>query len=304
MMSIIKNLKPALLKVSALLFMRGLLIVFFAWLLQLGIINAQFEMLLFVVLILKVLIENIARRYLASLALKMKFLLRESIHKAIFTSSIQVGEVLTLCFEAVEAVEDFIIKVMPILLSMVTLLPTILIAALILDPLSALILLLTFPIAPLILWLIGSSLKLKVGKTIKGIVSLNFIFRELLAATTTFKLFSVAGNSYVEKTSKDSGKATLDMLKFVFVSAFALELLTTLSIAVLAVTVGLRLVDDAVSFEAALFILLLAPEFFAPIRQLGTSYHLFINAREALGRIEQHSIRSCVDDVIKSDVKI
>ncbi|MBQ7493164.1 MAG: ATP-binding cassette domain-containing protein, partial [Selenomonadaceae bacterium] len=80
--------------------------------------------------------------------------------------------------------------------------------------------------------------------------------------------------------------ATLDVLKLAFVSSFALELITTLAIALVAVTLGLRLVAGSVEFQAALFLLLLAPEFFLPIRKFGVAFHVMIAARESLARLK------------------
>ncbi|MBQ6757924.1 MAG: thiol reductant ABC exporter subunit CydD, partial [Selenomonadaceae bacterium] len=117
---------------------------------------------------------------------------------------------------------------------------------------------------------------------------LNADYRELLSAITTLKMFgrNDAGAKKIHEASQKSSAATLDVLKLAFVSSFALELITTLSIALVAVTLGLRLVAGSVEFQAALFLLLLAPEFFLPIRKFGVAFHVMIAARESLARLK------------------
>ena len=90
----------------------------------------------------------------------------------------------------------------------------------------------------------------------------------------------------LQSISQRSTAAILDVLKLAFVSAFALELITTLAIALVAVTCGLRLTAGAIDFNAAFFILLLAPEYFAPIRQLGAAFHSFIDAKQSVERLK------------------
>ena len=96
-----------------------------------------------------------------------------------------------------------------------------------------------------------------------------------------------AGAKKIRETSQKSSAATLDVLKLAFVSSFALELITTLSIALVAVTLGLRLVAGSVDFQPALFLLLLAPEFFMPIRRFGVAFHVIISAQASLERLNQ-----------------
>ena len=157
------------------------------------------------------------------------------------------------------------------------------------DPLTALIFLLTLPVAPFLLYLIGNAISQKNQEAMARLSKLNEDFRELTAAITTLKIFkqSEAAVERLKSTSTQSAEATLEVLKLAFVSAFALELITTLSIALIAVTVGLRLVDDSIAFNAALFLLILAPEFYSPIRQIGAAFHTAVKVKEAALREER-----------------
>ena len=234
-------------------------------------------------------ISSRADIFFARLSAKIQNSFRKSIHKQIFISEIQSGELLTLIFDTVQALDDFFIKVAPQIASAVIFLPIFLICAACVDLLTAGILLVTFPIAPLLLWLIGKVTAEKNAKAWAELQKLNGDFKELLSAITTLKMFGRidAGAKKIRETSQNSSAATLDVLKLAFVSSFALELITTLSIALVAVTLGLRLVAGDVEFQPALFLLLLAPEFFLPIRKFGVAFHVIISARSSLERLHK-----------------
>ena len=147
----------------------------------------------------------------------------------------------------------------------------------------------TFPIAPLLLWLIGKVTAEKNARAWAQLQKLNSDFKELLSAITTLKIFGKidAGAEKIRQTSQKSSQSTLEVLKFAFISSFALELMTTLSIALVAVTLGLRLIAGNIEFHAALFLLLLAPEFFSPIRRFGVAFHVIISAKSSLERLSK-----------------
>ena len=234
-------------------------------------------------------ISSRAEIFFARLSAKIQFNFRKMIHEQIFIKETKSGELLTLIFDTVQSLEDFFIKVAPQIASAAIFLPIFLICAVFVDFLTAFILLLTLPIAPLLLWLIGKVTAEKNAKAWLELQNLNKNFRELLAAITTLKMFGRidAGAKKIRETSQKSSESTLEVLKFAFISSFALELMTTLSIALVAVTLGLRLVAGSVEFQAALFLLLLAPEFFLPIRKFGVAFHVIISAKSSLERLQK-----------------
>ena len=230
-----------------------------------------------------------AEIFFARLSAKIQTSFRKAIHEQIFSKEIQSGELLTLIFDTLQALDDFFIKIAPQIAAAVIFLPIFLICAAFVDLLTAAILLLTFPIAPLLLWLIGKVTAERNARAWHELQKLNGDFRELLSAITALKMFGRigAGAKKIRETSQKSSAATLDVLKLAFVSSFALELMTTLSIALVAVTLGLRLVAGNVEFQPALFLLLIAPEFFLPIRRFGVAFHVIISARAALERLNK-----------------
>ena len=235
------------------------------------------------------LISALADKFFARLSAKIQFNFRKMIHEQIFNREIQSGELLTLIFDTLQALDDFFIKVAPQIFSAVIFLPIFLICAAVVDFLTAAILLVTFPIAPLLLWLIGKATAEKNARAWSQLQKLNGDFKEILSAIATLKMFGRidAGTKIIRETSQQSSKSTLEVLKFAFISSFALELITTLSIALVAVTLGLRLIAGNVEFQAALFLLLLAPEFFLPIRRLGVAFHVIISAKSSLERLNK-----------------
>ena len=244
---------------------------------------------LFIILSMRMIISNVCAKKFLKLAAKFQISIRKKLHAEIFNKEISSGEILTLTFDTIQALNEFFIKILPNVTSTIILLPIFLFAALIMDWLTALILLVTLPIAPLLLWLIGKATAERNAQVWAELQKLNGDFKEILSAVVALKMFGriAAAASKLKLTSEKSSAATLEVLKLAFVSSFALELITTLSIALVAVTLGLRLIAGAVEFEVALFLLLIAPEIFAPIRKLGVMFHVAIAAKLAVERLEK-----------------
>ena len=233
-------------------------------------------------------LSGAAEKFFARLSVSVQTSFRKKIHAQLFRQEISSGELLTLIFDTVKSLDEFFLKVAPQIFSAIIFLPIFLICAAFTDLLTAAILLLTLPVAPLLLWLIGKATAEKNSRAWNELQKLNGDFREILSAITTLKMFGRidAGAKKIREASEKSSAATLDVLKLAFVSSFALELMTTLSIALVAVTLGLRLVAGGVEFQAALFLLLLAPEFFLPIRKFGVAFHVMISARSSIERLK------------------
>ncbi len=251
--------------------------------------SEQFLLATFAFFASRFIFSSRAEIFFVRLSTNVQTSFRKSIHKQIFIKETQSGELLTLIFDTVQALDDFFIKVAPQIASAIIFLPIFLICAAFTDLLTAGILILTLPIAPLLLWLIGKATAEKNARAWAELQKLNGDFKELLSAITTLKMFGRidAGAKKIRESSQKSSSATLDVLKLAFVSSFALELITTLSIALVAVTLGLRLVAGGVEFQAALFLLLLAPEFFLPIRKFGVAFHVIISARSSIERLQK-----------------
>ena len=148
-------------------------------------------------------------------------------------------------------------------------------AILIADWQSALIIAFTLPLIPVFMALIGWTTKTATAHSFAVADRLANHFADLIAGLPTLQAFARARaqRTGVEVGEEQYREATMRTLWVSFLSSFALELLATLSVAVVAVTVGFRLVYGHVDFPTALFVLILAPEAFLPVRQVGVHFH-------------------------------
>ncbi len=143
------------------------------------------------------------------------------------------------------------------------------------DPLSAVIVVITLPLIPLFMVLVGWATQRQLDRRWRANAVLGHRFADLVAGLTTLQLFGRArsqGRGLVHTESRHRTE-TMRTLRVAFLSALVLELLATLSVALVAVTVGLRVVDAQMALLPALFVLVLAPEAFLPLRQVGVHYH-------------------------------
>ena len=140
---------------------------------------------------------------------------------------------------------------------------------------SGIIILLTIPLIPLFGILIGKFTSSATSKKWQTLNLLGGYFLDLLNGLTTLRVYGrhKAQNEKLQKVGDDYRKETMKVLKISFLSSLALELVATLSIALLAVTIGLRLVSGSITLEIGLFILIIAPEVYWPIRQVATFFH-------------------------------
>jgi len=155
------------------------------------------------------------------------------------------------------------------------------------DPLSGLVLLLTAPLIPLFMVLIGSAAQALTRRQWGALSRMSAYFLDVLQGLAALKLLgrSRAQVGVIADVSERFRQTTMGVLRVTFLSALALELITTLSTAVVAVEIGLRLLSGRLSFEGALFVLLLAPEFYLPLRMLGTRFHAGMSGVAAAERI-------------------
>ena len=188
------------------------------------------------------------------------------------------------CCQHVDALDEFFQKVVPLVLAGLIRLPLFLAVFLYLDAVSGLIAFVTMPVAPVMLYLLG---RLAAGASAEQWdrqSELNRGFYELMQGVVTLKLFrrTAAALEEMEELARQHSEASLRVLRIAFLSAFAVELLTTLSIAVLAVGIGLRVLAGSLDFATGFLVLLLAPEFFMPVRSAGMAFHVLMNTRAAL----------------------
>jgi len=199
----------------------------------------------------------------------------------------RTGELTTAAVEEIEALDAYFSQYLPQLVISVLVPVTILILVFPIDPLSGFVFLLTAPLIPFFMYMIGRGAEVATNRQYKTLSRLAAHFLDSLQGLTTLKLFgqSKAQVQNIAKVSDQFRDITLKVLRVTFLSAFALELLTTLSTAIIAVEVGLRLLYGQMEFREALFLLILAPEFYLPLRLLGQRFHAGLAGTSAAQRI-------------------
>jgi ATP-binding cassette, subfamily C, bacterial CydCD len=187
----------------------------------------------------------------------------------------RTGELAHTLTEGIEALDAYFSQYLPQLILAVLVPLTILAFVFPLDALSGLVLLLTAPLIPVFMVLIGDTAGSLTRKQWTSLSRMSAHFLDMLQGLPTLKMFgqSRAQAQVIARIGDRFRRATMGVLRVAFLSALSLELAATLSTAVVAVEVGLRLLYGRLSFEQAFFVLLLAPEFFLPLRMLGTRFH-------------------------------
>jgi ATP-binding cassette subfamily C protein CydD len=199
----------------------------------------------------------------------------------------QSGELANTAVEGIEALDAYFRQYLP-QVALAALVPlTVLLFIFPLDWLSGLILLLTAPLIPLFMVLIGNTADALTRRQWTSLSRMSAHFLDVLQGLTTLKVFgrSRAQIQVIAQISDQYRQTTMGVLRVAFLSALVLEMVATLSTAVVAVQIGLRLLYGRMGFEAALFVLLLAPEFYLPLRMLGTRFHAGIAGVAAAQRI-------------------
>ena len=197
--------------------------------------------------------------------------------------SLTSGQLTTLFTDKLEALKAYYAQYFSQVLLSALLPLTILLVVFPKDWISGLVFLLTAPLIPVFMILIGSQSKKATAYRWGYLSRLADHFSDHIRGMEVLKQFNQAENSLkeIEQVSRRYANLTMDILKITFLSALALELLTTLSTAVIAVEIGLRLLAAKMDFQTAFFILLIAPEFYLPLRMLGLRFHAGMQGQTA-----------------------
>jgi thiol reductant ABC exporter CydD subunit len=157
----------------------------------------------------------------------------------------------------------------------------------VLDPISAGLLLLTLPLVPIFMWLVGRYTAQRAHERWQALAILASHFLDVVRGLPTLRAFNrgEAQTERLEQVGDDYRRTTMATLRVAFLSGAVLELAATLGVALVAVTVGVRLVDGSIPFETALAVLVLAPELYAPLRSLAAQYHASADGLAVTGRL-------------------
>jgi ATP-binding cassette, subfamily C, bacterial CydD len=183
--------------------------------------------------------------------------------------------VVTLATRGLEALEPYFVKYLPQLVLSATVTPATLVVVLGLDWVSAAIAAGTLPLIPLFMVLIGQLTQGRSERSLAVMQRLGSQVLDLVAGLTTLRAFGRERGPArrVRELGDAHRRATMSTLRIAFLSGMVLELLTTLSVALVAVAIGLRLVYGELDLTTGLAVLILAPEVYLPLRQVGAQFH-------------------------------
>lgn len=220
-------------------------------------------------------------------ALRQKLLDRLRQLGPVALSGQRSGEISTIVTDSVEALEDYYARYLPAMSLAVWIPLSILAFILPIDWKAALIFFVTAPLIPVFMVFIGKGTEKLNQAQWKKLTRMGGYFLDVVQGLTTLKLFNAsrAEAQVIGEISDSYRQATMKVLRVAFLSSLALEFLATVSIALVAVTIGFRLLFAEMDFLAGFFILLLAPEFYLPLRSMGTHYHARMQAIAASERI-------------------
>lgn len=204
-----------------------------------------------------------------------------------YTKGERSGELINTIVEGVESLDAYFSQYLPQLFLTILVPLIIVIAVFSVDVLSGLVLLLTAPVLPVFMILIGTMADAMTKKRWKLLSLMSAHFLDVLQGLTTLKLFgrSEAQKETIRRISDQYRHTTMKVLRIAFLSSLVLEMGATISTAIIAVEVGLRLLYGQISFQSAFFVLLLAPEFYLPLRSLGTRFHAAMTGFSSAQRI-------------------
>jgi len=284
--------KSSLLATVGFSFFNGVLVVFQAYFLSVVIAQVfqrrtgiepfiQLLWVLFVVLFLRGICTWFAEQFAGKAAIRVKSNLRLWLQECLFLQGPAYvhrhfsSEIATVITEGVESLDAYISQYLP-QLALAVLIPfTIMAVVFPIDLISGLILCLTAPLIPIFMTLIAGKSEAATKRHWTALQRLSIQFLDTIQGLLTLKTLNQTADreKKIERISDQYRRATLDVLRIAFLSALVLELVGTISTAILAVGVGLRLLKGTILFQESLFIFFIAPEFYLPLRQLGSKFH-------------------------------
>ncbi|MGW0134778.1 thiol reductant ABC exporter subunit CydD [Streptomyces sp. NPDC003299] len=198
----------------------------------------------------------------------------------------RTGSLVTLATRGIDALDDYFSRYLP-QLGLAVAVPVAVLARIVTeDWVSAAIIVATLPLIPVFMMLIGWATQSRMDRQWRLLSRLSGHFLDVVAGLPTLKVFgrAKAQAESIRRITGEYRQATMRTLRIAFLSSFALELLSTLSVALVAVTIGMRLVHGEMTLYDGLVVLVLAPEAYLPLRQVGAQYHA---AAEGLAAAEE-----------------
>ncbi|GGE73605.1 thiol reductant ABC exporter subunit CydD [Priestia taiwanensis] len=249
----------------------------------------------FIIFLARHLLAHIQQMFVERFAERTGKALREQVVRAYFQLGpkfIQTngtGRLVTLAVEGIEKLKTFIELTIPRMIRCFIVPFVVVLYVFTEDISSAVILIVTIPLIIVFMILLGLAAKKMADSQYATYRVLSNSFLDTLKGLETLKYLgkSRKHEKKIEHVSENYRKATMKTLRVAFSSSFAMDFFTSLSIAFVAVGLGLRLIDGEIFLLPALTILILAPEYFLPLRQVGANYHATLDGRIAMEEIEE-----------------
>ena len=197
------------------------------------------------------------------------------------------AEIATAAVAGVDALEATFARYLPQLVLAVVVPLAVIAFVVVIDPLTAALLVLTLPLVPVFMWLVGRHTERRTQERWETLAQLSTHFLDVVRGLPTLRAFN-RGQVQAERIARVSDeyrRATMGTLRVAFLSGAVLELAATMGIALVAVTVGVRLVEGGLGLQAGLTVLVLAPELYLPLRNLAAQYHASADGRAVSERL-------------------
>ncbi|GLW66265.1 hypothetical protein Arub01_45090 [Actinomadura rubrobrunea] len=230
--------------------------------------------------------EAMALRAAGAVKSRLRLMLVEHVLRS-GPGAVRPGEAATLATRGLDALDPYFARYLPQLV-LACLTPTAVLAVVAgADLLSAIVIAATVPLIPVFMILVGLHTKARTERQWTLLERLGGHFLDVVQGLPTLKVFgrARAQAAVIREVTAGHRRATLRTLRVAFLSALVLELLSTLAVALVAVEVGLRLLGGGMPYETALLVLLLAPEAYLPLRNVGAQFHASMEGVTAAGRV-------------------
>lgn len=203
------------------------------------------------------------------------------------SSLVGTGNLVAMLLDGMDEVSNYLSLIFPKLITLAIVPWVILIYIFTLNALSGWILLLVFPLLILFMIILGTAAQARASKQYAGYVKLQNHFVDALRGLGTLKVLGLAKKygKDVYKNSENYRKQTMKVLRVAILSTFTLDFFTTLSIAMIAMFLGIGLINGNLILYPSLIILILSPEYFLPIRDFGNDFHATLNGKNAMGQM-------------------
>ncbi|MFI6577088.1 thiol reductant ABC exporter subunit CydD [Nocardiopsis sp. NPDC050513] len=187
----------------------------------------------------------------------------------------KAGELVTLATRGLDALDDYFARYLPQLVLSAIVPLAVLAVVFWADWISGIVILVTLPLIPVFMALIGMHTQSRTDRQWRLLSRLGGHFLDVVEGLPTLAVFrrAKAQAAVIRRVGEEHRRATMGTLRIAFLSAFALELLATLAVALVAVEVGLRLLGGYMDYQTALLVLILAPEAYLPLREVGARFH-------------------------------